>query len=120
MISNMEEKDQLNSSIELLKEYGIEPENIVNPQEVSFKEGDILCEDGKPLEYLYFLRNGVFLGEVKKRRFEPAQPLALLLSGDTFRHSLSLPWDDPRLNSYLKGETLELTEEEAAKMAMDF
>ena len=58
MISNMEEKDQLNSSIELLKEYGIEPENIVNPQEVSFKEGDILCEDGKPLEYLYFLRNG--------------------------------------------------------------
>ena len=65
---------------------------------------------------LYFLRNGVFLGEVKKRRFEPAQPLALLLSGDTFRHSLSLPWDDPRLNSYLKGETLELTEEEAARI----
>ena len=61
---------------------------------------------------LYFLRNGVFLGELKKRRFEPAQPLALILSGETFPRSFCLPWDDPRLSSYLKGETLALTEEE--------
>ena len=65
---------------------------------------------------LYFLRNGVYLGELKKSRFEPAQPLALLLSGDTFRYSLSLPWNDHRLNTYLRGETLELTEEEAARI----
>ena len=58
MISDMEEKDTLSSSIELLKEYGVEPDNIVNPQKVTLQKGDILCEDGEPLEYLYFLRKG--------------------------------------------------------------
>ena len=65
---------------------------------------------------LYFLRNGLYLGELKKRRFEPSQPLALVLSGDTFRPSISLPWNDSRLNKYLNGETLELTEEEVLRI----
>ena len=65
---------------------------------------------------LYFLRNGLYLGELKKHRFEPAQPLALVLSGKTFRSSLSLPWNDSRLSRYLNGETLELEKEEAEQI----
>ena len=61
---------------------------------------------------IHFLRNGVLLGELKKSRFEPAQSLALILSADSYGICLSLSGDDPRLARYLRGETLELTEEE--------
>ena len=53
-----------------------------------------------------FLRNGLFLGELKKNRFEPSQPLALALKTDDFPSSLSLSPQDERIGRYLKGETL--------------
>lgn len=56
-----------------------------------------------------FLRNGLFLGELKKNRFEPSQPLALALSEDKFPSRLNLTAEDERVLRYLKGETL-LTE----------
>ncbi len=58
MISDMEEKETLDSTLEVLKEYGIQPDNIVNPQMVSHAKGDVLCDDGEPLEFLYFLVGG--------------------------------------------------------------
>jgi len=39
-----------------------------------------------------------------------------VLSGETFRSSLSLPWNDSRLSRYLNGETLELEKEEAEQI----
>ena len=67
-----------------------------------------------------FLRNGLYLGECKKDRFEPSQSLAL--SADQFPAPGILPADpallsldagDPRLTSFLRGETIDLTQEEA-------
>ena len=55
---------------------------------------------------IHFLRNGVYLGDLKKNRFEPSQPFALILSKDTFSSCLNFPPDDERLNAYLRGETL--------------
>ena len=63
---------------------------------------------------LNFLRNGLYLGDLKKNRFEPSQPLALALHKDDVEAIISLPVDDPRLTRYLKGETLNIEPEEAA------
>lgn len=60
-----------------------------------------------------FLRNGLYLGDLKKDRFEPSQPFALALHKDEAGACISLPLEDPRLTRYLKGETLPLQEGEA-------
>lgn len=63
--------------------------------------------DGKGL---HFLRNGLFMGEFKKKRFEPSQPFALALRAQDFDQVLDFPADDERLHRYLKGETLDVTD----------
>jgi NOL1/NOP2/fmu family ribosome biogenesis protein len=61
---------------------------------------------------LRFLRSGLFLGEIKKNRFEPSQSLAMALKMEEYKNCLSFSADDERVVRYLKGETLSLTEEE--------
>lgn len=62
---------------------------------------------------LTFLRNGLYLGDLKKNRFEPSQPLALALHKGDAEAVISLPVSDERLTRYLKGETLLIGQEEA-------
>lgn len=64
---------------------------------------------------LTFLRNGLYLGDLKKNRFEPSQPLALALHKGEAKACISLPVTDPRLTRYLKGETLTIEPGEAAR-----
>ena len=61
---------------------------------------------------LRFLRTGLFLGEVKKGRFEPSQALAMALKADQFDAVVRLGHEDERVVRYLKGETVELSEAE--------
>lgn len=51
------------------------------------------------------MRQGVYMGELKKKRFEPSQAMAMLLRGDAFDNVLDLGVDDAV--RYLKGETLD-------------
>ena len=62
---------------------------------------------------LTFLRNGLYLGDLKKNRFEPSQPFALALHKNDVKAVISLPVADSRLTRYLKGETLLIEEGEA-------
>ena len=66
------------------------------------------------LRGISFLRNGLYLGDLKKNRFEPSQPLALTLHKGDVEAVISLPVSDERLTRYLKGETLMIEPEEAA------
>ena len=59
---------------------------------------------------LHFLRNGLFMGEFKKKRFEPSQPFALALHAQDFDQVLDFPADDERLSRYLRGETLDVSD----------
>ena len=59
---------------------------------------------------LHFLRNGLFMGEFKKKRFEPSQPFALALHAQDFDQVLAFPADDERLSRYLRGETLDVSD----------
>lgn len=61
-----------------------------------------------------FLRNGLYLGDLKKNRFEPGEPFALALHKGDVRATISLPVSDDRLIRYLKGETLLIEADEAA------
>jgi len=61
---------------------------------------------------LRFLRSGLFMGEMKKNRFEPSQSLAMALKMEDYKNCLNLSSQEDRVLRYLKGETLSLTEEE--------
>lgn len=61
-----------------------------------------------------FLRNGLYLGDLKKNRFEPSQPLALSLLKEEAKAVISLPTGDERLKRYLRGETLSISPSEAS------
>lgn len=62
---------------------------------------------------LTFLRNGLYLGDLKKNRFEPSQPLALAIGKDEAEALISLAVSDERLTRYLRGETLDIHPGEA-------
>ena len=60
----------------------------------------------KNLQGIRFLRNGLYMGEMKKDRFEPSQQLAMTLSADRYAGVLSLKPEDERVDRYLRGETI--------------
>lgn len=53
------------------------------------------------------LRNGLYLGDIKKNRFEPSQSLAMALKCDEFDNVVDISSKDERVIKYLKGETIE-------------
>ncbi len=60
---------------------------------------------------LRILRCGLYLGELKKNRFEPSQSLAMNLTMDQFDNITNLSSDDDRVIKYLKGETIDANED---------
>lgn len=65
--------------------------------------------EGLPeLKGIRFLRSGLLLGELKKKRFEPSQALAMCLDKETYKKILNLSVEDDRVIKYLKGETLDV------------
>ena len=67
------------------------------------------------LNGIHFLRNGLYLGDLKKNRFEPSQQLAMTLKVSDYAGSVSLSPEDERIGRYLRGETLLLGPEEATR-----
>lgn len=59
---------------------------------------------------LRILRCGLYVGDMKKNRFEPSQALAMFLKASEFGNVLDLKVADDRVIKYLKGETIELNE----------
>ena len=58
------------------------------------------------LQGIHFLRTGLYMGDLKKDRFEPSQQLAMMLKGNDYAGVLSLKSEDVRVEKYLHGETL--------------
>ena len=55
-----------------------------------------------------FLRNGLYMGEVRKGRFEPSQSLAMSLTGISYDSVIDLDQTDGRVRKYLCGETIDV------------
>ncbi len=66
------------------------------------------------LRGIHFLRNGLYLGDLKKNRFEPSESFALALRREE-ADSVSLSVADERLSRYLKGEPIPLSPAELPK-----
>ena len=67
------------------------------------------------LRGLRILRNGLLMGEIKTKRFEPSQALASALSKDLFDNYVDLAIDEAEVIKYLKGETVDLTDEQLSR-----
>lgn len=68
-----------------------------------------------PLKGARILRAGLLLGELKKKRFEPSQALAMNLRKEEYKKTIDLPVSDSRVIKYLKGETLDVEDLVSAK-----
>lgn len=75
----------------------------------------LLPEDLPDLKGLRVLRSGLFLGEMKKNRFEPSQALAMSLTKKDYKKSIDFSLKDSNVIKYLKGETLILQEDDEKK-----
>jgi len=59
---------------------------------------------------LRYLRSGLAIGELKKKRFEPSQALAMALKATEFKSVINLKAKDIRTVKYLKGETIDVSD----------
>ena len=57
------------------------------------------------------MRTGWYLGNIKKKRFEPSGSFARAMNPDEMEHWIDLKYGDPRVVKYLKCETLEVSPE---------
>ena len=64
-----------------------------------------------------YLRCGLLAGQIKKGRFEPFQPLAMALPSESYPRVLRLQPTDPRIQAFLRGETLTLSDQEHEYLA---
>ena len=55
---------------------------------------------------LHVLRGGLFLGTMKKNRFEPGHALGLALKADEVIRSYNMSSDGTEIEAYMKGETI--------------
>lgn len=83
---------------------------IFDPDRIDIRgENVYYMPEGLPkLNGVRFLRSGLLLGELKKRRFEPSQALAMNLKKEEYENVLDLSVGDDRVIKYLKGETLDV------------
>jgi NOL1/NOP2/sun family putative RNA methylase len=85
--------------LESIKERGVD----VRDERVYF-----LPEGLNSIKGLRFLRTGLYLGILKKGRFEPSQALAMSLSPNEYSNCIRLEREDNRVLKYLKGETIDI------------
>ena len=64
------------------------------------------------LKGLRILRNGLLMGEIKTKRFEPSQALASSLSKDKYSNYIDFKLEEQEVIKYLKGETIELNDDQ--------
>lgn len=87
-----------------------------NPKDINIRDSKVyLVSEHMPDEKgLRIIRNGLLLGEMKKNRFEPSQAFAMALKMNQYDNTISFKADDERVIKYLKGETIDITEQDNA------
>lgn len=81
---------------------------------IEVRKGQVYCvpKESADVKGMVFVRNGLYMGEIRKNRFEPSQALASCLKMEDYRQCIDLPPEDERIVRYLKGETIEVDGEE--------
>lgn len=90
-----------------------DPERIYRVGDTVYYLPEPFAGKGKAyLKNVRYLRTGLLLGELKKERFDPSQALAMFLRAEQFQDNFNMSAEDERVIRYLKGETVQLTENE--------
>lgn len=84
----------------------------LDPARIEVRKGQAyyLPEGGDGFGGMVFLRNGLYLGEIRKDRFEPSQAFAMAMEKEAYASRVDLDWRDERIMRYLKGETIQIDE----------
>lgn len=82
---------------------------VINEKQLIFREERVfLLPEGLPdMKGIRLVRSGLYLGDCKKKRFEPSQALAMALKPEEFQNTLLLSIEDERVEKYLRCETIE-------------
>ena len=72
----------------------------------------LLPEGLERLRGIRQIRSGLYLGDCKKKRFEPSQALAMALQAQEYPHRLMLDLQDQRVERYLRGESFDAETED--------
>ncbi len=94
--------------IEFLKELTL----VIDLKDIEIIQEKVYCipKEIQSLQGTRILRSGMYLGEYKKNRFEPSQALAMILKCEEYSTVVKLTIEDYNVLRYLKGETIEITE----------
>jgi len=76
--------------------------------EVSDNKVYYLNTEKPQMKKIRLLKTGTYLGEMKNKKFEPSQELAMILRSNDFENIVKLNKDDINVIKYLKGETLNI------------
>ena len=115
--ASMKDKKLLAVYEDFCKEIFIEPKKWTTDSTMTMF-GDQLYrtpEEMVDFKGLRVLRPGLQMGEFKKNRFEPSHALALALHPSEVKQNVNLSADAPETAAYLRGETIQLSEEDAGK-----
>lgn len=66
----------------------------------------LMPENAPDIEKIKVISAGLYLGDIKKNRFEPSHALCRALRADAFKRTVPLSSDSPEIQKYLRGETL--------------
>ncbi|NLJ89260.1 MAG: NOL1/NOP2/sun family putative RNA methylase [Clostridiales bacterium] len=97
--------DKLNQeAIDFIDQLGMDKANY----DIELYESSVylVVKDMPDTKGLRIMRKGLYLGEMKKKRFEPSQALANALKLEEYPNIINLTSDDPNVIKYLKGETI--------------
>lgn len=100
----------------------IDPDAGIDPARLEENNGKLyyIPKNMPDVKGMRLLRTGLFLGEIKKNRFEPSQSLAMYLKSKDYSNTVSFSAEDVRVTKYLKGETIDLSDEEAKHLKNGF
>lgn len=68
----------------------------------------LVPEHTPELRGMRVMRRGVYLGELKKKRFEPSQSFAMILRNTGYDNILNIKVDSTAVTKYLRGESIDL------------
>jgi NOL1/NOP2/sun family putative RNA methylase len=94
----------------ILEDFFSDVSGRIRVDEMEVRKGQVYWLKGISGEQkgITFLRNGLYLGELKKDRFEPGQSFAVALRKEEYASTIDLDWSDERVMRYLKGETIDV------------
>ncbi len=103
-------KDPSRAEWEILQEFLQDVRMDFRKEQIEVRNNQVyLVPEALPeVQGIPFLRNGLYMGEIRRDRFEPSQSFAMALAGDGYASVVALSPDDERTYRYLKGETIEV------------